>query len=190
MSQFVKLKARLVGSSGVKASTNQRTNSPFSVKLHGGTERGERLRIDMGFKRIFDLPVLEQNRFGFCRSLLHLKWLISRDRVEELLYSADMFLGAELLVQLHCELFLGVLLRWPRTHKIAKRLDRLRDKRQRSVCLYVLQTRRNKNWNHKLCKRNFQSRQEETANFRPRILFRSEMNIWEWNKQKRRVEYS
>lgn len=79
--------------------------------LQKGTERGERVRIDLGLKKIFDLPILEHNWFGFCRSLLHLKWLISRDRVEELLHSADVHFGAKLLVQLHSELFLGVLLR-------------------------------------------------------------------------------
>lgn len=92
-----------------------------------------------------DLPVFEHNRFGFYSSLLDFQRLIRRDRVEELLHSADVRFGAEFLVQLHRELLLRVLLSRAGAHKIAERLDRLRDKRQRSVCLYVLRTRRNKN---------------------------------------------
>lgn len=93
----------------------------------------------MGLKGIIDLPVFEHNRFGFYNSLLRLGWLVRRDHVEELLRSAAAGFGAELLVQLRHELLLRVLLGRARAHKVAQRLDRLRDKRQRSVCLYVLQ---------------------------------------------------
>lgn len=93
----------------------------------------------MGLKGIIDLPVFEHNRFGFYNSLLRLGWLVRRDHVEELLRSAAAGLGAELLVQLRHELLLRVLLGRAGAHKVAQRLDRLRDKRQRSVCLYVLQ---------------------------------------------------
>lgn len=75
-----------------------------------GTEKGERLRIDMGLKGIIDLPVFEHNRFGFYNSLLRLGWLVRRDHVEELLRRATAGLGAELLVQLRHELLLRVLL--------------------------------------------------------------------------------
>lgn len=99
----------------------------------------------MGLAGIINLPIFEHNRFSLHGSLLHLERLVGRDCVEELLHSADMRLGAEFLVQLHRKLLLGVLLGRTGTHKVAQRLNCLRDKRQRSVCLYVLQTRRNKN---------------------------------------------